>query len=399
MSRQALGGERATRVGVRDPQYVTLLQLGNDLLRRFWTVVTLVALCAVAAALLTVARPRTYTSSTSFVPEARQPLSAEGGSGGFSIDGLPWQDASSGLSRPAPSILIGGRSLGASNLPPAKALDPDFYYALLRSEEVLMEVAGSQFVISTPTGVRRGTAADLYELPPGPPLRRTVDAARRLMREMWISYDQLTGMLTLSVRAFDPGFAQAVVERLLDVLRERNRRMDDVRTEAQVAFLVRAAADARQELTDAQDRLARFLAANRAYLPSSPLATTYQRLDDDVLDKRRRYGDVALQLERVKLDRARATQLILVVNPPGRPSGPDARGAVRATVVGAAGGGALALLVVLISAHLGRLRAAGSEALSELEAEWRGVRRLPGFRPSGAPPAAAATGGSTADVR
>lgn len=377
MSRQALRGERATSVTPRDPRYLTLLQLCNDLLRRVWTVASLVVLCTVGAALLSLVRPRSYTSSASFVPEARQPLSAEVSGGGYSLEGLPGQGSRNGSSRIARALSVGGTSVGLSSAAPAKALHPDFYYTMLRSREVLVEVAGSEFVISTATGLRRGTAADFFELSPGPPLGRTEDAARRLAREMAISYDELTGVLTLSVRTLDPAFSQAVVARLLDVLMERNRRMAERRTEAQVAFLTRAAADARQARTLAQDRLARFLESNRAYLPTSPLATAYRRLDSDVLDKRRQYADLALQLERAKLDRARATQLILVVDPPERPSGPDARGAVRTSIMGAVGGGALALLLVLSSAQLGRLRVAGSEDLSALEAEWRAVRRRP----------------------
>jgi uncharacterized protein involved in exopolysaccharide biosynthesis len=266
-------------------------------------------------------------------------------------------------------------AMGLSAPTAAQPLDVAFYEAALRSREVLMAVAGSRFPMATPTGVRMGTAADFFHLPPAPALSRQEDAARRLARHLEIVSDNRTDILTVSVRTVDPVFSWAVAARLLDVLMERNRRMADSRAEAQVAFLTRVAADARQELRVAQNGLAEFLQSNRAYVPGSPLALAYQRLDSDVLEKRRQYADLSLQLERAKLDRSRATQLITIVSRPEVPSRPDPRGLVRTTIAGAVGGGALALLLVLTSAQLRRLRAAGSGDLAELETEWRAVRR------------------------
>ena len=91
--------------------------------------------------------------------------------------------------------------------------------------------------------------------------------------------------------------------------------------------------------------------------------------------KKQRLSLTPLQLERAKLDRSRATQLITVVSRPEVPSRPDPRGVVRTTIAGAVGGGALAVLLVLTSAHLRRLRAAGSGDLAVLEAEWRAALR------------------------
>lgn len=359
---------------MRDPHYVTLLQLCNDVLRRFGTVVAMVAFCAASAALLSLGRPRTYTSVVSFVPEARQPLSAELEGRDVPLDRLTGQASPGGRSR-ATRPAVGGTSMRLSALAPAQPLDPAFYHTALRSPEVLKAVAGSRFRITTRTGVRMGTAADFFELPPAPALSRAEDAARRLSRHMEIAYDDRTSVITVSVRTWDPHFSQAVAARLLDVLMERNRRMADSRAEAQVAFLARVATDARQELAIAQNQLAEFLESNRAYVTASPLATTHRRLDRDVLEKRRQYADLALQLERAKLDRSRATQLITVVSRPEVPSRPDSRGVARMTIAGAVGGGALAVLLVLTSAQLRRLRAAGFGDLALLETEWRAVLR------------------------
>jgi uncharacterized protein involved in exopolysaccharide biosynthesis len=194
-------------------------------------------------------------------------------------------------------------------------------------------------------------------------------------RSLDVAYKERTGVLTLSVRALDPVFARVLVERLLDALQAQHRRMAGSRGEAQVAFLTRAAADARRDLTIAQADLARFASANRAYAPSSPLALEFRRRDADVLEKRREYGALAVQLERAKLDQSRAMPTIAVVQRPETPAKPDPRGLVSATIIGSAGGIALALLLLLIRGHLARLRTAGDRELSAFEAGWRASRR------------------------
>ena len=361
---------------MREPRYLTVLQLCNDVLRRFWTVLALVVFCTAGATLVALVRPRSYTSSVSFVGEARQPLSEDAGLGA-PFGGATPRDSRGGPSGLARMLATGPTTLPLPSQPASRPLDPSFYYTTLRSPAVLRSIATSRFSIATPTGTRTGTAADVYGLPAGPPDSRADDAARRLERALTVTYEEKSGVLTLSVRTPHPEFSHAVATRLLDLLRERNRRMADRRAEAQVAFLERAAVDARRQMTLAQSRFARFLESNRAFVPASRLALEFQRLDADVLDRRQRYLDLAQQLERARLDRSRATQLVTVVVRPGVPSRPDPRGTIRTALSGAIGGGALALLLVLISAHLGRLRAAGAADLSALEAEWRSARRRP----------------------
>jgi len=314
----------------------------------------------------------------SFVPEARQSLPAEVEGRDLPLERLTGSASLSSSSRANRLPAVVGTSMRMSAPTPTQPLDPAFYDAALRSREVLMAVAGSRFAITTRTGVRMSTAADFFEVPPAPALSRTEEAARRLLRHLEIGYDDRTGVVTVSVQTFDPAFSQAVAARLLEVLMERNRRTADSRAEAQVAFLTGVAADARRALLIAQNRLAGFREANRAYVSASPLAMTNRRLDSDVLEKRRQYADLALQLERAKLERSRATQLITIVSRPEVPSRPDPRGVVRTTIAGVVGGGVLVVLLVLTSAQLRRLRAAGSDDLAVLESEWRAiVRRSP----------------------
>jgi uncharacterized protein involved in exopolysaccharide biosynthesis len=357
------------------PHLVTLLVLCNDLLRRPWTFVAFVLCCAVAAPIVRLLQTRTYTSFASFVPETARPLE---GSSALDLRSLA---VLGGSARARPSgassrgALTGASSPILPSAPPVEMLDPSFYWGVLHSRGLLLEVAGSRFTIETASGVRSGTAADLYDLPPGPADARIEDAARRIDREMEVTYDEKSGVLTLIVRTFDPAFARALTQRLLDAVMATNRRMADARTEAQIAFLTRAVAEARSGLQVAEDELARFLASNRAYAPSSSVALEFQRRDTDVREQRNNLGTLAVQLERAKLDRSRVMQVISIVQRPEAPSAPDARGLLRSAIAGMVGGAAAALLLILALGQLERLRAAGSEDLRALEHEWRARRR------------------------
>ena len=358
----------------RSPHVVTLLGLANDLLRRPWVLAALVLGSAIGSALVRVMQPRTYTAIASFVPETALPIG-----GGISLAALavlggaePTVGASTTSSR-ATSLDAAPSPL--PSVPPVKPLDAAYYWEVLHSRALLLTVAGSRFTIQTPTGERVGTAADLYDLPAGPAAARIEDAARKLDRELEVDYDVKTNVLTVGIRTFDPTFARAVTERVLAEVMATNRRVDDDRAQAKVGFLTRAVAVARGDLLAAQDELARFLASNRAYVGTSAVALEFRRRDTDVLEKRGHYAELALQLERAKLDRSRATQIISIIQRPETPPRPDSRGLVRATIAGAVGGLAVALLFLLTSGHLARLRGAGSDELRALESEWRAGRR------------------------
>ena len=362
---------RAQATDVNEPHFVTLLGLCNDLLRRRWASIAIVFCCAAASALFRLAQPRTYTAVASFVPDAVQPLRSGGDvPSAATLLGLGnTRRRTFGSTDPIANVVPSALPPLATSL--VQPMDPSFYWRLLRSREILMGVAAERFSIGGPGAVRTGTAADIYRLPPGPALRRTEDAARRIGRSMEVTYTEQTGVLTLSVRTFDPSFAREIAEHTLDALPAQNRRMAESRGTAQVAFLARAADEARRELTTTQDELAHFLASNRAFVPASPLALEYRRRDADVLEKRRHYAELALQLERAKLDRSSARPTIAVVQRPETPAKPDPRGVLRGTILGMAGGIALTLLLVLTGEQLARLRASGFQGLSLLEAEWR----------------------------
>ena len=393
MSRDRVGSELAN--GASDPHYVTLLGLCNDLLRGRWTIALMALGCGLAAALILLVQPRTYTARALFVPDVVQPVRS--GSEAMSpLSGLG--GAALGAGGSSRSTLLRSMSV-TSGLPgnrtPLEPLDTAFYRILLQSPAFVRAVAGNRFTIETPAGTRTATAADVYGLPQGPADRRVDDAGRRLAREIATTSNDSSDIVTLSVRTTDPGFARAAVERLLDAMLEQNRRMSDARGAAQVAYLTRATREARSELNVAQDAFARFLASNRTFVPASEVALQFQRLDADVVEKRQQYGDLALQLERAKLDASRATQLISIVARPETPSRPDPRGVLRTAVIGMAGGAALAVLIVLTGAHLRRLRTAGYGDLATLDAGWRAARRFtpPRRRADAGRPASVTPGG------
>src|SRR5688500_10750029 len=166
-----------------------LLSLSNDVLRRAWAFAALMLGCAIGSALERLSQPRSYTASASFVTETGSQPSRR------AEIGLPLLAAAVNAPSDIGSIMpysrrpsLGGAPTPLASAPPVAPLDPGFYWTLLHSRALLVAVARGRFAIQTPTGVRVGTAADHYQLPAGPEGARIEDAARRLDRELEVTY-------------------------------------------------------------------------------------------------------------------------------------------------------------------------------------------------------------------
>jgi uncharacterized protein involved in exopolysaccharide biosynthesis len=337
----------ASFMSERPVYYLTLLSVCNDLLRRRVLVAMLVFLSAATALLVVLARPRTYTSSASFVSEIASPR----------------RDREPAFPAREPQV--------------TQPLDPEYYVTLLLSQDLLQAAARTTYTISTPTGRRSGTLADLYGLPPSRNDARMDEAVRRLRRAVELTFPGAR-IIVVNVRTFDAHLAQSIAARLLELLMEHNRNAARTRAEAQVAFLTSATEEAREEMLASQDRFARFLSANRAFVSASPIALERDRLQAEVITREENYRSLAGALERARAHDTRVTQVISVLDHPEAPPEPDPRGLVRSTLAGAIGGAALAILVVTVGAQVGRFKASGLEELSELSARWRAAVRIHG---------------------
>ena len=314
-------------------QRTSVFALFSDVLRRRVWVVRAVLVTVVAAVLLTVLRPRTYTSSATFLPQSRR--------GGSSLSGLAAQ-------------------LGLS-VPNGDAMQsPQFYVDLLRSRPILHAAVDTRYAFTTDSGAVHGTLADVYAVPAGRPAARRDAAARRLSDDMEVTSSTRTGVITLKVEARDPQLAQQVVARLIALLNEYNVRTRKSQATAERAFTEQRLDDARAELRRAENRLQDFLVQNREFRRAPTLAFDYDRLSRDLSFRQQTYAALAQAYEQARIEEVRDTPVISVVEEPELPIRPDPRGTVRNVLLGTFAGLLLGALAAIVAAHLDRLRASRS---------------------------------------
>jgi uncharacterized protein involved in exopolysaccharide biosynthesis len=318
-----------------------LVGVANTLLRQRG-LLTLVVLLTVGGALAwSLARPRTYTSVSAFMPQERQSPSGN---------------------------LAGLAAQFGVNLPLGEASEtPAFYIELIRSREVLGAVVDAEY-----TGVRRGrpfqgTLVEWYA-PRGStePLRRE-KAIERLDRRIAAAELQKSGLVRFSVRTHDAQVSQQVNARVLDLLNRFNldRRMSEARAERE--FIEQRFAEVRGELRGAEDALSRFLQQNRVInLPY--LQFEEERLAREVRLQERVFGSLAEMLEQARIEEVRATPVITVIEPPRAPVRPDTRALGSLIVLAALFGLLLGAVLAYARDTLAGDRAPGSQELREFEA-------------------------------
>lgn len=316
--------------------------------RLVWKLTLVGALGALVLALL---KPRTYTTSFSFVPQAAS------------------ESASSGLASLAGQF---GVSIGAGG---ASAQSPQFYVDLIRTRSVLGPIArdsvspaeGRRVPVSEFLGVRATDEALLLE--------KTL----RVLRGSVISASaatRTTGVISVSVTTESPLASFEIAQRLLNgvnafnlVTRQSQAKEERVFTEARLQ-------EARSKLLDAEADLERFLKANRQFSNSPELALVRDRLERAVSLHQQVAVRLAQQLEEVRIREVRDIPVITVIEQPAIAAAPNARGRVRLLMLGVFLGGLVGILAVLLKSVVGLARAREpAPNVQALATEWRSLFR------------------------
>ncbi|GLC27476.1 Wzz/FepE/Etk N-terminal domain-containing protein [Roseisolibacter agri] len=277
-------------------------------LRRHWMVLVLVPMaCAALAGAYRYTRPRTYASGASFLPQA-------GGGSRSAISGLAAQFG----------VSVGGGEPGQS---------PQFFAELARSRAVLERVAGASYRAAP--GAPERPLADHLEIPPGSPAARLDRTIDRVGQMSSVASDPQTGLVRLRVSASTPELARGVADRMLREINAVNLERRQARATADREFSEARLTELRAELGVAEARLSSFQRANRSVFGSPELQAQQDRLERDVGFRQQVYTSLAQAYEQARLDEARATPVITIIDVPATPTRPESRGTVAfAMVVG-----------------------------------------------------------------
>jgi uncharacterized protein involved in exopolysaccharide biosynthesis len=286
---------------------LSLLSAVNIVLRRRSLVIGTTLLILVSIVAVTLLRPRSYTSSASFMPQTtRNPTSG----GGIAAQ------------------------LGLSMLATDATQSPAFYVDLLKSRGILDSTVMTRFRFQGTEGVVDAPLIDILKAKGSTAERRREAAIQSLGRAVRADPALKTGVVNLSVRASNPILAKQVADRMLELLNAFNLRRRRTQASEERRFAEERLDQARAELRVAEDRLQEFLQRNRVYASAPDLRFQEDRLSREVNMRQALYTSVGEAYEQARMDEVRDTPVITVIEQPNVPARPDSRGLLKWLVAG-----------------------------------------------------------------
>lgn len=280
----------------------------------------LIAITAIVASTLVLgyvlSRDRTYTARTALATVSGRPSS-----------GLAGSALAAGL--------LGGGSVGIE-------ASPSFVLRLMQTDTVLRQVATSPVPGTNEMLIARVAGGET--LPPreefAPTINRLIDA----------SIERETGTIRLSVTHQDTGVVRLVVARLIEAttsaFAHASRAQATQLRQAQEKRLETAA----QNLRSAEERLVRFMRANRSVPPFSELYVQQQQLQRAVMLAENTYTRVAAEHESAVAKELEETPALVVLDPVADRIPGDPRRTVLKVIVTAFASALLAALFAIMRA-------------------------------------------------
>ncbi len=356
----AANPHRGDRLSESEPlEEVSLLGALNTILKHRDAVIGFALLLASILVIYALVKPRTYSSSSSFMPESRS-----------TSNGLSGIAAQFGVSIPSQE--------GTES--------SQFYVDLLHTRGVLGAAVATKYVANSSKGPVSGTLTAIYQAKGENEALRRNAAMARLDRELRTSISAKTNVVTLAVTATDPVLARDINKRLIDLLSAFNLNQRQSRAHMEREFTEQRLADVKAQLRAVEDRLQAFLESNHVYNTAPALQFQRDRLQADV-DVRRQLVTVLEQaVEQARIEEVRDTPVITVIEAPNVAVRPDGRGVVKLTFLGLFLGAAFGIALAFFrevgarpklreSPEFTEFVALRHQAISDLTHPWRPIIR------------------------
>lgn len=304
---------------------ISLVEIGNAVLRNWRVIVTLPVLLALAAGVWSLRLDRTYAASASFMPQVAE---------GRSVGGAAALAQQFGVS-------LGTSSSGQS---------PQFYVDLLGSRTLLRQAVEGEYHLPASEGQAWvGTLVQYWDLDeqggPFPAWRR---ATERLSNAISASVNRETGVVQLRVSSVHPVLSEQIAGRLLELLNQFNLEVRQSRAQEEGRFISGRMSEAQTELLAAEEALQGFLRQNREFGNSPELTFEHERLQRQVTMRQEVYTSLLRSQEQARIDAVRDTPLFTVIDQPAGTAEPEGRGTVLRAILAFMLGLMLAILVAFL---------------------------------------------------
>lgn len=304
------------------PDELSLFAVAQLLLRHRRLVLSFGVGAFVLVLALALFRPRTYTSTAAFMPQAPENALSR-------LSGLAAQ-------------------LGAVVPTADPGSSPAFYASLLQSRDVLRQTALTKYAFVLGADSMHGTLIDFYRITGDtPPIRRDA-AVKRLTKDIDIATTRETGVVSLEVTTPWATLSQRVASRMIGLVSQFNLQTRQTRAGAERHFVESRLQDARASLLAAEDRLQGFLQQNREFRDAPRLVFENDRLRRDIEQRQQVYTSLAQAYEQARIDEVRNTPVITILESPDLPARPDPRRALLKGLLGLIAGALIGTFIIAL---------------------------------------------------
>lgn len=281
---------------------------------------------AVVTAIVVLLWPKSYTSQAQFVPSpSATDASALGATG------------------------VLGSIAASLHLTPTNAMtgSPQYFNALMVSQPLLEKVMWSRYRLSGPDSTETSLISVL-DLTKYDSATAELYALKRL-RDKWISQDvdPGTGIATLSVTSPDPLLSSEVAQRILDLLDQFNRSIENGSARARREFVGARLDDAAHRLKAVEDSLRTFRTKNRIIDNSPALELESARLQRQIDVENQVYLTLRQEYESARIDEVRDTPELTIIQSPAPPALHDPRHGLLKVLLAAIGAWCVTLGIII----------------------------------------------------
>lgn len=338
--------------GPRPDGQPTVLGALTPMLRRWKLVAGLTVGAGFVAAFIAIAIPRSYAATTTFV-------SAAWGRSTLPID-----------------LATLATQFGFNIGPPNTAVSSDFFVEILRSRELLGATLESAFDDPEHPHSQRALI-DILDVRGKTPGQRTDRGIRLLEARTSERVDRRTDIVSLRVEGRPPALIAAVANRMVQLLNQFNLERLQLQSRERRRFTETRRDEAERELSDAEARHVRFVAANPRYRASPVRALEENRLARQVELRQEVFQTLTREYEQARLAEVRDTPVLTIIDaavPPERPSFPPRTLIVLLSMLA----GGLTALALIYAGEYGRAaeRGHGSEYREFADAWHRAMAEL-----------------------
>jgi uncharacterized protein involved in exopolysaccharide biosynthesis len=278
----------------------------------------------------------------------------------------------------APLQIAGGAAALGVSLAAAAEFSQSivFYGDLVRAKTILVPVAERSYETVDSKGAKRPLPEILGIKSP---TRRgaAIQAAEYMKPYVASNIYSRSGIVGLSVQTADPMLSQQINAAVLTELDEYSKTRRYAQAVAERKFIEGLVDNARIRLAEAEQTVSNFLADNREYQSSPQLTLEHDRLQRDVVMRQQIYTSLAESLEQARVEEIRNPSALSIVEPPDLPADPQTTTALRKTLLGAAVGLLVGIVLAFLLQRFHEQERIQSEAFRRLVSVLRSSPRSP----------------------